>query len=42
VLRVGLFLRYTRSAERVCLLLEMMHCQRTVEVPCAAVEAVAV
>jgi transcriptional antiterminator RfaH len=40
--RVGLFLRYTRSAERVCLLLEMMHCQRTVEVPRAAVEAVAV
>lgn len=40
--RIGIFLRYARSAERVCLLLELMRSQLTVEVPRAAVEAVAV
>lgn len=39
---IGIFLRYAHSAERVCLLLEMMRLQPMVEVPAAAVEKVAV
>jgi transcriptional antiterminator RfaH len=40
--KTGVFLRYARSAERVCLLLELMRSRWTVELPRAAVEAVAV
>ncbi len=40
--KTGIFLRYARSAERVCLLLEMMRSPWAVELPRAAVEAVAV
>lgn len=40
--RTGVFLRYANSAERVCLLLEMMRSERPVELPRTAVQAVAV